>query len=261
MVGDRDGMPILFLHGLGVDHRTLKATFEPIFSKITPKFNRIYLNLPGMGKSSVSADCQSSDEILTLISSLIDFILEDNAFLLVGESYGGYLARGIMYKMPSRILGAILICPVMIPEIENRTVPPRTIIEKDTQFLSTLKYDEVKDFSINAVIMTQHEWVKFSRHIRSAFPTVNDAYVKELFHHRYRISQNIDDIDPPFTFPSMFLVGRQDSTVGYQDAWTIFGNFLYGSFHILDKAGHNLLLEQQNLVRTLIKDFLEQMNN
>ncbi len=257
--GDDSGLPILFLHGLGVDHHALKNTFEPIFLKSPTQFKRIYLNLPGMGQSTVSPDCQSSDDIMVLIHNFIDYILEDKEFIIVGESYGGYLARGIMYNMPSRIIGAILICPVIIPETKNRTTPARTIIERDDNFLSTLDELERKDFIENAVIINQEEWIKFKQHIRPAFSTIDQAFVRELFYNRYRISQNVDDIDSSYSFPTMFLIGKQDHVVGYRDAWNIFENFVRGSFLLIDRAGHNILLEQQDLVRSILQRFLEEI--
>ncbi|MHA1610477.1 MAG: alpha/beta fold hydrolase [Promethearchaeota archaeon] len=259
--GDTKGLPILFLHGLGLDHRTLQSTFEPIFSKLEnqSQFKRIYLNLPGMGQSSVSPEILSSDDILDLIRQFIDYILEDQKFLIVGESYGGYLARGIIHQISTRIKGAVFICPVIIPEKKDRTVPDRNIIERDEKFLLTLDDLEREDFVEYSVIQNKQQWIRFAENIRPAFSTINQDFVRELFHYRYRISQNVDEIDSPYSFPTIFLMGRQDHVVGYRDAWNILKNYTRSSFLLIDKAGHNLALEQQELVRKILQRFLEEI--
>lgn len=47
---------------------------------------------------------------------LITFIeiISTEKFLLVGESYGGYLAKGILAKMFERVSGLLLVCPVVV---------------------------------------------------------------------------------------------------------------------------------------------------
>lgn len=47
-----------------------------------------------------------------------------------------------------------------------------------------------------------------------------------------------------FTKPALFLLGRQAASVGYKDTWKISDNYPRATFAVLDKAGHNLQLEQ-----------------
>jgi len=44
------GFPIIFLHGFGPDHRMMTGCMEPIF-RGHEDFRRIYIDLPGMGKT------------------------------------------------------------------------------------------------------------------------------------------------------------------------------------------------------------------
>ena len=82
-------------------------------------WKRIYIDLPGMGKTTDYSSIQNSDEMLEAIIELIHTIIPNESYLLVGESYGGYLARGIMRKSVDQLLGAALICPLIIPEKSN----------------------------------------------------------------------------------------------------------------------------------------------
>ena len=68
-----------------------------------------------MGKSNnCSLEYASSDKILDM---LLSFIKEkiDKEFLLIGESYGGYLSRGIVSKCYKNVKGLMLLCSMIIP--------------------------------------------------------------------------------------------------------------------------------------------------
>ena len=112
-----EGKPIIILHGLGCDHNMMKACLEPVFTKKSC-YKRIYIDLPGMGKSVGKIDDASSDEILDILLHLIESNISEN-YLLVGESYGGYLARGILSQQVKKVDGLMLLCPVVIPENEK----------------------------------------------------------------------------------------------------------------------------------------------
>lgn len=114
-----DGKPVVLLHGMGCDLRLMKGCLEPIFQKL-PYYKRIYIDLPGMGKSDASLEFSCADGILHLLVSMINRLNLEH-FLLIGESYGGYLARGILASpLASRVDGLLCICPVVIPKHISR---------------------------------------------------------------------------------------------------------------------------------------------
>jgi len=57
---------------------------------------------------------------------------------VAGESYGGYIARGMVNKISSRIDGVLLICPVMVGERSKRQLPPRTVFVRDEKLLASI---------------------------------------------------------------------------------------------------------------------------
>lgn len=62
-----------------------------------------------------------------------------------------------------------------------------------------------------------------------------------------------------FNKPSLILTGRQDSVVGYQKAFELIENFPRGTFAVLDRGGHYLSLEQQNLMHNLVNEWLDRV--
>ena len=65
-----EGTPILFIHGWSVDHRLMSGCFEPVFIKLQG-YQRIYLDLPGMGKTPSEKWIKNSDDTLKI---LLEFI-------------------------------------------------------------------------------------------------------------------------------------------------------------------------------------------
>ena len=59
----------------------------------------------------------------------------------------------------------------------------------------------------------------------------------------------------------LFLLGRQDSVVGYRDAWKIIENYPRATFAILDRAGHILQIEQEELFNSLTNDWLDRVES
>lgn len=62
-----------------------------------------------------------------------------------------------------------------------------------------------------------------------------------------------------FEKPALFILGKQDASVGYKDAWDILDNYPRGTFAVLDRAGHNLQLEQVGLFNCLVNEWLDRV--
>ena len=104
------GTPVLALHGAGVDHREIAGALEPIFRNV-PGFRRLYPDLPGMGRTPAPATIASNDDVLALLLGLIDSTIGDKPFLVMGHSYGGYLARAVANRRPEQAVGLALNLP------------------------------------------------------------------------------------------------------------------------------------------------------
>ncbi|KPN97268.1 alpha/beta fold hydrolase [Lysinibacillus sp. ZYM-1] len=249
------GIPIIMLHGFSPDHRLMKGCMEPIFLE-REGWKRIYFDLPGMGKTTDYSSIQNSDEMLEAVSEFIHTIIPHESYLLVGESYGGYLARGIMRTSTDRLLGAAFICPLIIPEKEQRTVPEHCIVKSDANFLSTLSQQEQEDFQSHQVVLDAYNWMRYTTEVLAGCCIADQAFLEKI-QHSYGFSFAVDERS--FDKPSLFLLGKQDSVVGYQDAFAILEKFPRASFAILDMAGHNLQIEQPELFTKLMIEWLERV--
>jgi pimeloyl-ACP methyl ester carboxylesterase len=101
------GVPVVALHGAGVDHREIEAALEAIVP--SAGYRRIYPDLPGMGHSTTDG-LNCNDDVVTLLADFIDHV-SGEPVLLLGHSYGAYVARGLAARRPDMVLGLALSCP------------------------------------------------------------------------------------------------------------------------------------------------------
>lgn len=250
-----EGTPIIMIHGYSPDHRLMSGCMEPIFTK-RDGWRRIYIDLPGMGLTRNYHEISSSDDMLNAVIDFIQAIIPEQEYIIVGESYGGYIARGIIQKQQEQILGAAFICPVINPLLKDRTVEKHTLLKIDEKFLGKLSKDELEDFSSNNVVLNEYVWSRYNQEILRGCKIGDGEFLNKV-KENYGFSFEIDQTD--FNKPSLFLLGRQDSSVGYKDALEIINNYPRATFAVLDKAGHNLQIEQPQLFNNLVNEWLDRM--
>lgn len=253
-----EGRPIVMLHGFSPDHRLLTGCMEPILRQ-RAGWRRIYPDLPGMGQTPASASIAGSDQMLDVVSEFIDAIIPNEHFLLVGESYGGYLARGVVCRKRDLVEGLLLICPLITADPKKRTLPRHITLLEDSALLSSLKPEEAEDFKSIAVVQTPQILERYRKEIYSGVKIADEAFLTRLQTEHYAFSFDVDTLLGVFEKPSLILVGRQDSSVGYRDAWTILENYPRGAFAVIDRAGHNLQIEQEKLFNAHVNEWLDRV--
>lgn len=248
------GKPILMIHGFTPDHRLMKGCMEPIFHG-TSNWMRIYFDLPGMGKTKAPSWIICADDLMDCILKLVDKIIPNQNFVIVAESYGGYLARGILTKRPELIDGLLLICPCVIPDRTKRDLPLFKPIIENQEMLNGLE-DDLKDHFRSLVVQNERTWLRYSEEILPALQIADHSFLTRFQEIGYELSFDVDSVDRPFAKPTLILLGQQDDVVGYKDALKILGNYPRATFAVLDKAGHNLQIEQEKVFETLVKEWL-----
>lgn len=246
-----DGIPVLFLHGWGMDKRIMKGCFEHVFQSVNG-FRRVYIDLPGMGSSS-SGNVQTSDDILQIVYQFAKEIVGER-FILAGESYGGYIARGFVNKYPDMVCGLILLCPLVYPGTRQGRVEPLTVMQRDDEFLHTLSKEQYDSFTYMNVVLTKPVWDRYREDILPAIEIQNRHFLDEVLDGAF--SFNVDEIEKPFVEPCLIIVGKQDTEVGYKDQFELIANYPNTTYCAINRAGHNLQIEQPNLFTDIVKQWL-----
>ncbi len=254
------GLPIIMIHGWGLDHRSLKECMEPLFTGYDGIFRRIYFDLPGMGKTKGNEWLSNADRMLELVIDFIEGVIPDQPFLIAGKSYGGYLARGIVQKKQRMVKGLLLVCPLARHETQYKNAPVFSVLEKDDS-LSEILSDEERSYfeSINSVIQTKKVWMRYKESVLPGLRIADNTFINNHWGKKAAYTFDVDRLGQPLDKPVLIIMGKQDSVVGYIDSWDFLENYPRASFVVLDKAGHNLEIEQPELFNCLTKDWLERV--
>ncbi|MFZ7134083.1 MAG: alpha/beta fold hydrolase [Eubacteriales bacterium] len=249
-----EGKPILMLHGYHMDHRLMLGCMEPVFQN-KKGWQRIYLDLPGMGQTQGSSIIKNADDILNFLLNFIDFITPNKNILIAGQSYGGYLARGVVYKRSHSVKGLFLLCPVIIPQKNKRVLPSHSIFIQDTALLKELEEQEKQEVVKALVILNNRNYMRYKGEVKAGKDIAQKSFLKNIKNQGYGFTFDVDHLISPFENPTTILTGRQDDVVGYEDAMRITHNFSKGTYVAMDGAGHMLHIEKEIFFNVMVEDW------
>lgn len=247
-----NGMPIIFLHGLFLDKRSTKNFFEKDNS--LAEFQRIYVDLPGMGNSLPTPEA-TTDAICQKLLGFIDYVVGTQEFIIYGHSYGGYLAQAIAYHYQNQVNGLFLTCPVVVADKELRLVEKHKneSIGKVHHSENETFYD---DFGSMSVLISQSRWVAYQNLILPGLNKADTNFLKRLQEDSYAISfeeklQNLGQ-----NTKIQLILGRHDHVVGYKQQLNKFISNEKSNVTLLASAGHNIMIDQPKYVYNLFDNFL-----
>jgi len=237
------GVPLVALHGAAVDHRDITAAIEDV---VPNSYLRIYPDLPGMGRST-SDGLTCNDDV---VAALVDFIdhLGTGPVMLVGHSYGAYLARGVAARRPDMVLGLALLCPIAEQAHE---VPDQTVVHQDNDAYDELDPAQRAKFDDYFVVRTAANARRFRDHTWPGITLVDEDALGRIF-----AGWTVDVGSGTFSAPTLIVAGRRDSVVGYTDAMRLSEQYPRATIAVIDDAGHALMHERPGVLGALVSDWL-----
>ena len=239
---------VAVLHGYTLDHRSAQAVFEPAF-RGRDSWRRLYLDLPGMGRTRAPESVASTDDVLDVTSGAVDELV-DGPYALAGISYGGYIAAGLVAADPGPgdrpgAGGTDGPGPAGPGPRRLRRAAPR---RRRRPHRRAGRDGRRADGGGGARIREE---------IDAAVELADEAVIERL-DARYAGSF---PLSPPggYDRPTLVLLGRQDDVLGYADQWAEYGRWPRATFVVLDRAGHLLPVEQVPLTDVLIADWLDRI--
>jgi pimeloyl-ACP methyl ester carboxylesterase len=239
------GVPLVALHGAGVDHRELQAAVEPVVPG--RGYRRIYPDLPGMGRSTADGLSSNSD-VVRLLGHFIEHVAT-GPVLLLGHSYGAYLARAVAGQRPDLVLGLALLCPFADGSPD---VPAHAAVHQEDEAYSELEADQRAGFDGYFVVRTPATARRYRDHIAAGTTLVNQDALGRIF-----AQWTVDRGPGTFSAPTLIAAGRCDATVGYAGAMALFAEFPQATLAVIDGAGHALLHERPAVVSALVGEWLD----
>lgn len=235
------GLPLFIIHGFYLDSITMERAIEESGVKVEG-FRRIYIDLPGMGLSPRHNLFNNSDIMLDLVCEFIRELIDDHPFIVLGYSYGGYLAQGVAKRFREQIIGEALICPVVIPETEKRSPALVFNREIDIEFFETLPKDKQVDLLEEMVVINRRTYERSEADFSRAVALADNEFLTELYKFNYA-SMYIESDQEPHEHRALIILGYQDSVVGYQDMLDRLDNYPNATVTLLTKASHSFFLE------------------
>jgi pimeloyl-ACP methyl ester carboxylesterase len=239
------GVPVIALHGAGVDHREIEAALEAVVPGTGHR--RIYPDLPGMGRST-AAGLAGNDDVVTLLVDFIDRVADGPA-LLLGHSYGAYLARGVAARRPQRTLGLALLCPV---GERSGELPDHEVVRQDDSAYDELEPSQRAGFDEYFVVRTPATARRYREHVAPGTELVDEPALSRIFA-RWQVDVGSD----PCALPTLLAAGRRDSGAGYIDTVNLLDRYPHATLAVIEDAGHALMHERPELLATLVSDWLD----
>ncbi|QSB04611.1 alpha/beta fold hydrolase [Natronoglycomyces albus] len=208
------GTPLVLIHGHPVDHHLLMPLDEGIARH--DRWERIYLDLPGYGASEPVPSIDSAQALADHLVDELRSMFGTTRFALLGNSFGGMLARHVAAVMPEHVIGLGLLCPVAVADHARRQLPPRTVLVKDPDLLASLADEDRSEYENMAVTQSPQNWERFRS---AALPGLrnHDAEAVARISANYSLDMEPEERRGGFDGPTLIITGRQDQVVGFAD--------------------------------------------
>ena len=119
--------------------------------------------------------------MLDLLAEIIIELIDDRSFIVMGYSYGGYLAQGIAKRFRHQIIGEVLICPVVIPRRANRQMADIFHQEIDVNFFATLNNGQQQEIMKDMVVINERTYLRNQADFSRAIALADETFLGELY--------------------------------------------------------------------------------
>lgn len=157
-----------------------------------------------------------------------------------------------------QIKGLCLLCPLIYPGYRQGKAPPKTVLEKDPLFLTTLSQEDRRGFEYLSVIQTPEMWKCYKNDIDLSMLPDNIGFLGKQLDGKFSADSNTVNIQ--YNRPTLIRVSKQDTEVGYENQYDAFKDYQRATILVLDKAGHNLQTERKTLFVAAFLDWIERID-
>ena len=260
-----EGFPVLFIHGWECSGKVEELDFEPIFKQVSG-FQRIYIDLPGHGSSPANG-VKDLDDMYSRLVHFIDTKLQQSRFLLVGSSCGGYLAHALAQHYADQIDGVLLRVPLVEPQTDLRDLDSFQPLVKGDEAMTSLSRED-RALLGNVPVQTPEYIQSLKTKFMSTYVPALEAADKEALApiradpQLYRLSSlsgSSKGNQRKVLAPALILCGREDQVTGYRDSLSLLELYSRSTFVVLDRAGHDLPVDDHGVFEVLVQDWLRRV--
>lgn len=226
----------------------MARVFEPAFKERrggegSNGVARLYVDLPGTGRSAAVAP--TSDAVLDAVVATIDGLVGTGPFSVAGWSYGGYLALGLLRRLPQRVASALLVSTGTKIRPEDRDLSGTLASAEEPGWLGPVPR-HLHDHVRQAVgRQTRPVAARVAELVARNAPT-DGTFLDRLRAEGFRLAD--EDVPNTSDRPIVMLAGRRDRVAGFRSLVRALAGFPHADLLLSATAGHYLPLEEPDLL-------------
>jgi pimeloyl-ACP methyl ester carboxylesterase len=227
------GTVVVCLHGSGADG----IVWSYQLSRLSSQYRVIVPDLPGHGRS----EGQPLDSPYAYALWLEDFCLALNisSFFIMGHSFGGAIAQEYTRRYPRKIKGMVLVGTGM-----------RFVLSRAYRELCERAAPSNVDITVVSEILPE----SFKKGYELLLGQSNAALHADLFAAaRFDSSEWVESLD----VPALVIWGSRDEITPRELPEELARRLPTARFHIIQGAGHVVMVDARNEFNTIVADFIE----
>jgi len=150
-----------------------------------------------------------------------------------------------------------LLCPLIIADSERRDLPDHKLVIDDRNNIKYEDKEAFEEFLEFAVVANQSTYNRYKTDVLIGLNKATSDILEVIREEHYELSPEPYEGINNYDKPSLVLVSKQDSTVGYKDAMRLDSNISNLSIHMINGAGHALQYEQESIFNDLTLNWLK----
>lgn len=264
-----NGYPLLIINGgPGMNCEG----FSPLAEMLSEKFMTILFDQRGTGKSELKTE-DSSTVTMDLMVQDIESLrkhLNIKKWIILGHSFGGWLAQHYATKYPENLEGLVLSgsagidlelmnyftanlnIRLGVSERDSLAYWSKIVNEGDTTYKA--KIQKAKALA-SAYLYDKQYVTKLAKRITQSKPQIGGLVYKDLYKIKYDCKESLKN----FNKPVLIIQGRQD-IVGEGTAYKVHLTLKNSTLTFLNECGHYGWLDQREKYKLEIESFILKVN-
>ncbi|MGV0166981.1 alpha/beta fold hydrolase [Furfurilactobacillus sp. WILCCON 0119] len=245
---------VVVLHGYGMDHRSMTHVIDRGLAD-REDIEATFIDLPGMGQTKADT-IVNADQVVDLLARMISSIYDGKAVNIIGFSYGGYLAQGLLYKHADLINRFLLLAPAFYAGSKQRKLPAQAKISQNV--MEQMKELDHGDHYLQLTgkpEMAQYE--RFITDIQSGFNCRDVSFLERYSENGYQLSFEKAMHEAYLSNSGIIVLSTSDHIVGYEDIMGARDHFPNTDFFVLRGLGHIIQVDAENKIIGIIRYFFE----
>jgi proline iminopeptidase len=250
-----EGPVALVLHGgLGVDHQMYR-TLDPFGARL----RLVYLDHRANGRSTGEVSTVTMDRLAADAASVAASVSPDEPVIVIGHSYGGFIAQELMISHPECVRGVVLVAttPGQLGTGEEPAADGPPLPAEFADLLASMPE-------------TDGELASFMHRMAPAYlhRTPADVLHEAMAPTRFRVAamargfevladwSSVDRL-AGVTLPVLLVVGRHDAFTAWPQSERIAARLPDAELVLLEQSGHLPWLEEPDEFFPAVTDWLE----